>query len=55
MGYIKEKLIFKIIDFMKSKLWNRLNIHLDLCTKFFTLHEKAIAEWQGKFHYYVDA
>jgi hypothetical protein len=63
MGYIEEH-IFKIISFMKNKLWNRLSIHLDLCTKFynkrfFTLqnfpYEEAIAKWQGKFRYYVDA
>ncbi len=33
LSFVENKHTFNIVSFM-NKLWNRLNIHLDLCTKF---------------------
>lgn len=33
LSFVENKHTFNIVSFM-NELWNRLNIHLDLCTKF---------------------
>jgi hypothetical protein len=37
-GSIENECTFSIVAFMKTKLWNRLSTHLDLCTKFHNQH-----------------
>ncbi len=34
LSFVENKHTFNIVSFMNNKLWIRLNIHLDLCTKF---------------------
>lgn len=34
LRFVENKHTFNMISFMNNKLWNRLNNHLDLCTKF---------------------
>jgi hypothetical protein len=35
---IEDEQAFSMINFMKNKLWNCLNIHLDMCTRFYNHH-----------------
>ncbi len=60
---VEDECTFNTISFMKNRLQNRFNIHLDLCThsfsqRFFTLqnfhYDQAIAKWQGKIHYFTN-
>jgi hypothetical protein len=62
-GLIEDEHTFNIMSFMKSRLWNWLNTHLNLNTCFFNhqfftlqsfLYDQAIAKWQGKIRYYAD-
>jgi hypothetical protein len=64
IGLVEDKRTFSTIAFMKKKLCNYLNTHLDLCTRFhsqqlFTLqknlYDQTIAKWQDKVHYCVNA
>ncbi len=33
-GFVEDECTFSIVTFMKTKLWNRLNTYLNLCTRF---------------------
>jgi hypothetical protein len=64
IGLVKGKWTFNVVAFMKKKLCNHLNIHLDLCTRFhsqqlFILQKKsydqAMAKWQDKVRYDANA
>lgn len=60
---MEDECNFNTISSMKNKLWNKLNIHLDLNIHLFNQHffilqschyNQAIAKWQGKIRYYAD-
>lgn len=62
-GSIEDEHTFNIMSFMKSRLWNRLNIHLDLYTRFFNQrifilqsfpYDQTITKWQNKIHYFAN-
>jgi hypothetical protein len=64
LGSIENEHTFNTFNFIKNQLWNQLSMELDLCTwfyshQFLTFHnfpcDQAIAKWQGKNHYYVNA
>ncbi len=59
-GSIEYEHTFNIMSFMKNRLRNRLNTHLDLCTHFFNQpfcilqsfpYDQTITKWQNKIHY----
>jgi hypothetical protein len=37
LGFVKDERTFNIVNFMKNKLQNHLNTHLNLCTKFYNV------------------
>ncbi len=62
-GSIEDRHTCNIMSFMKNRLWNQLNIHLDLCTHFFNQrffilqsfpYDQTITKWQNKIHYCVN-
>jgi hypothetical protein len=64
LGSIEDECTFNTLSVMKIPLQNRLSMHLDLCTQFYSQqffslqifpYEKAIAKWQSTTHYYVNA
>jgi hypothetical protein len=63
-GFVGDNHTFNMFNFMKNWLQNQLSVHLDLCSRFynqqfFTLqnfpYDQAIAQWQGKTRYSVNA
>jgi hypothetical protein len=62
-GLVENEHTFNITSFMKSRLWNQLNTHLDLYTHFFNQqifilqsfhYDQTITKWQNKIHYCVN-
>jgi hypothetical protein len=37
-GSIENEHMFSMFNFMKNQLWNRLSVHLDLCTRSYNQH-----------------